>query len=134
MDGTDDPEALLRLGTVEGVDRMRERFTAAEAGADDRGGYLTPSSRRSLIPQRGATAAGEPPSRSSRWGGSGTHVVVQLSWRPARCLCALMASRGTERATDNHTGRTGHREAADSTADGAAGRCECRPAPPQELV
>ena len=31
VDGTDDPEALRRLRIVEGVDRMRERFTAAEA-------------------------------------------------------------------------------------------------------
>ncbi len=31
VDGTEDPEALRRLRIVEGVDRMRERFTAAEA-------------------------------------------------------------------------------------------------------
>ena len=30
-DGTDDPEARRRLEIVEGVDRMRERFTAAQA-------------------------------------------------------------------------------------------------------
>jgi len=28
VDGTDDPEALRRLGIVEGVDRMSGRFTA----------------------------------------------------------------------------------------------------------
>ena len=31
VDGTDDPEALRRLRIVEGVDLMRERFTAAQA-------------------------------------------------------------------------------------------------------
>ena len=32
VDETDAPQALRRLWIVEGVDRMRERFTAADAG------------------------------------------------------------------------------------------------------
>ena len=83
VDGTDDPEALRRLRVVEGVDRMRERFTATAAARAFGVSRATYCEWRRRLREGGVKALvsrGSRPRthRGRRWTGADVRRVLKL--------------------------------------------------------
>ena len=69
VDETDDPEALRRLKQLEAIDRMRERFTVAEALSAPELGRSTYYERKRRLREEGREGAGsaqQPPEEPLR--------------------------------------------------------------------
>ena len=109
VDGTDDPEALRRLRIVEGVDLMRERFTAAEAFGVSRATYhmwrrrLRKGGVKGLVPRSSRPRT----HRGRRWTKADVWRVLRLRrempWAGKARIAPLLAERWPGRALSEAT-------------------------------
>ena len=112
VDGTDDPEALRRLRVVEGVDRMRERFTAAAAARAFGVSRATYCEWRRRLRESGVKALAPRGSRprmhrGRRWTGADVRRVLKLRrgmpWVGKARIAPLLAERWPDHALGEAT-------------------------------